>query len=214
MACGRAAVLSAKGLSLRTALHAALCADGYRPCGRPAAVAEVPANCLVSSVTRVRQWAAACVLMCAWPLGTLHPSLVSVIGLPYRPLPCPLRLLEWLRRQVRRAGRPGGQECGGLRLPGQDGEARVPERWVREPPAPPQGLPSPPPSCLRQVPGNASCGAAWGPPRTRSLNLGCLDTRVFLGQCSRLVVFNNGTVLHCVTILCDLFSHSSFECKI
>lgn len=43
----------------------------------------------------------------------------------------PERLLEWLRRQVRRAGRPGGQERRGLRLPGQDREARVTERSVQ-----------------------------------------------------------------------------------
>ena len=41
-----------------------------------------------------------------------------------------LQITRVVWRQVRRAVRPCGQERGGLRLPGQDGEARVAERWA------------------------------------------------------------------------------------
>lgn len=46
---------------------------------------------------------------------------------------CPCRLLQWVRRALRSAGRSRRQECLGLRLPGQDREARVPERFVQPP---------------------------------------------------------------------------------
>lgn len=62
-------------------------------------------------------------------LGHCCPALLSRFSPEASCPPCLPRLLERFRWQVRRAVRPRGQECRGLRLPGRDGEARVSERW-------------------------------------------------------------------------------------